>query len=208
MAEVGDPNPPEGTTSDDKVADPSNVQLEETVVQPVDVQPVDVQPVDVQPVDVQAVDVQAVDVQPVAAPEDDVQVADARGARGDMPLVLITGATGFIGMHILNELLMAGEYLVRAVVRDSNGEKQVAAVNPNARYPVEIVRGNIWGSGGFAGLLDDCSYIIHVTNPTLALLNRKLPEEEIIKKSGDVRYTKMRLLYDDSIDVRLLALLS
>ena len=46
----------------------------------------------------------------------DADAAAAVSAAGGPPRVLLTGATGLIGMHILNELLKAGKYLVRAFV--------------------------------------------------------------------------------------------
>ena len=159
---MGGPNPPEGDTSDTQVADHGNVQLEEA----------------------------ASDVKTGADPGD-VQPENIARVRGDQPLVLITGATGFIGMHILNELVQAEEYRVRAVVRDAKGEKLLGALHPQGRIPAEVVRANIWGHNGFTGLLADCSYIMHVTNPTMALLSRNLSEDDIVKQSAEVRYNEL-----------------
>ena len=162
MGEMGDPNPPEDDTSDAQVADHGNVQLEEA----------------------------ASDVNTGADPGG-VQPENIARVRGDQPLVLITGATGFIGMHILNELVQAGEYRVRAVVRDAKGVKQLESMHPQPRIQLDIVKANIRGHNGFTGLLADCSYIIHGTNPTLALLTRELSEDDIVRKSAEVRYIQL-----------------
>lgn len=63
--------------------------------------------------------------------------------------VFLTGATGFVGSHILNELLAAG-YDVRALTREqvpSNG--------------VEWVRGDLRDVGPFARSLRGCDYLVH-----------------------------------------------
>jgi dihydroflavonol-4-reductase len=63
--------------------------------------------------------------------------------------VFLTGATGFVGSHILTELLAAG-YDVRALARSatpSNG--------------VECVRGDLRDTGAFARSLRGCEFLIH-----------------------------------------------
>ena len=44
-----------------------------------------------------------------------------------MPTVLVTGATGFLGQHLLRELLATGAS-VRGLARSAEGEAAVAAV--------------------------------------------------------------------------------
>jgi dihydroflavonol-4-reductase len=63
--------------------------------------------------------------------------------------VFLTGATGFVGSHILTELLAAG-YDVRALTRaeaSSNG--------------VRWVLGDLRNVGAFAGALRGCDYVVH-----------------------------------------------
>ena len=64
-------------------------------------------------------------------------------------LVFLTGATGFVGAHILNELRAAG-YRVRALVR---GDAATAAD--------ETVHGNLERSGDLARAIDGCRYLVH-----------------------------------------------
>lgn len=64
--------------------------------------------------------------------------------------VFLTGASGFIGSHVLRELVDAG-YAVRALVRGhlhTNGD-------------VEIVRGDLRRPGEFARALEGCRYVVH-----------------------------------------------
>ena len=69
-------------------------------------------------------------------------------ARGDN--VFLTGATGFVGSHILREVLAEG-YAVRALVR-------TPLSGPG---DFTFVRGDLRDVGAFAHALDGCRYLIH-----------------------------------------------
>jgi dihydroflavonol-4-reductase len=64
--------------------------------------------------------------------------------------VFLTGATGFVGSHVLRELLAAG-YKVRALVR-----------NPDAKLRnCETVVGDLTRSGELVSALAGCRYLVH-----------------------------------------------
>ncbi len=70
-------------------------------------------------------------------------------SRGDR--VFLTGASGFVGAHVLRELLTAG-HTVRALVRSATPPKSEG---------VEWVEGDLRNVGGFVRELDACRYLVH-----------------------------------------------
>ena len=72
--------------------------------------------------------------------------------------VFLTGATGFVGAHVLRELLTAG-YRVRALVRGR------ALPPPASQLPrderLEVVEGDVRNAGAFARALEGCRYVVH-----------------------------------------------
>jgi dihydroflavonol-4-reductase len=66
--------------------------------------------------------------------------------------VFLTGASGFVGAHVLRALLAAG-YSVKALVRDDSH----IAFDDN----VEWTTGDLLRTGEFAHALDGCRYLVH-----------------------------------------------
>ena len=73
---------------------------------------------------------------------------------GDADPVFLTGATGFIGSHVLDALLDAG-YPVRALVRGEPGRL-------GSRPGVTPVSGDLARPGALTRELDGCRYLVHV----------------------------------------------
>ncbi len=67
--------------------------------------------------------------------------------------VFLTGATGFIGGHVLNELLAAG-YPVRALVRRRS-------LNSDLPRECEVVHGDLLRPGDLLESLRGCRYLVH-----------------------------------------------
>ena len=65
----------------------------------------------------------------------------------NMSRVLVTGASGFVAMHIVKELVESGKYIVRGTVRSLANEKKVKPLKDlcpeNAKYPLELVEADL-----------------------------------------------------------------
>jgi dihydroflavonol-4-reductase len=80
-------------------------------------------------------------------------------------IVFLTGASGFVGAHVLRELLGAG-YEIRALVRDPQRDRervfaQCGNVPRDVRERASLVAGDLRRTGDFAHELDGCRYLVH-----------------------------------------------
>ncbi|NNE44781.1 MAG: NAD(P)H-binding protein, partial [Gemmatimonadetes bacterium] len=103
-----------------------------------------------------------------------------------MSRVFLTGATGFVGGHVLRRLLEDGATTVTCLVRDPARLPAVdAAASPddaesaNPADRVRTVTGTLENPEAFADALADCDTVVH-----LAALTGKATEEEHFKASA------------------------
>jgi nucleoside-diphosphate-sugar epimerase len=103
-----------------------------------------------------------------------------------MSTVLVTGGSGFVGSHVILQLLAAG-HLVRTTVRSLAREDSVRAMLKNAGedpgerlafFAADLVRDDGW-SEAVAG----CDYVIHVASPIPAAAPKS--EDELIIPARD-----------------------
>lgn len=86
---------------------------------------------------------------------------------GKEDLVLVTGATGFIALHII-QLLQREGYRVRGTVRSLQNEaklKPLKSLCPDARHPLELVEADLTKDEGWRAAAEGCLYCIHVASP-------------------------------------------
>ncbi len=97
--------------------------------------------------------------------------------KGD--LVCVTGASGFIGAHVVDALLSAG-YAVRATVRDADDDSKTAQLRnlDGADERLEIVSADLMKPGSFDDAVADCPYVCHVA--ASVKLRAKDPQREIV----------------------------
>ena len=75
--------------------------------------------------------------------------------------VLVTGANGFLGRHLVAELLRRN-YSVRALARPETGQARSSAVLPSLKtLPLEYCEGDITQPATVAGAAEGCAAIIH-----------------------------------------------
>lgn len=88
------------------------------------------------------------------------------------PLVLVTGASGFIGSHTVKALLKRG-YRVRGTVRDPDNEGKVAHLKKisNDARDLELVQADLLDPlEKWVAIVSGCDYVLHIASP--------LPAEE------------------------------
>jgi dihydroflavonol-4-reductase len=86
----------------------------------------------------------------------------------DKPLVLVTGASGYIAMHCIVQLLEAG-YRVRGTLRSLNKEARLRKIFAeqveNADDRLEFVTANLMADDGWTAAAQDCTYVMHIASP-------------------------------------------
>ena len=105
------------------------------------------------------------------------------GVQGDSGTVLVTGASGYIGSHVVANLLSKG-MKVRATVRDSSDPERVGHLKS---LPVsdggglEIVEMDLLDSESVQRAVADCQSVIHTA--AVVVLKSKRAQEEIVDPS-------------------------
>jgi nucleoside-diphosphate-sugar epimerase len=101
--------------------------------------------------------------------------------------VLVTGASGFIAMHCVLQLLQAG-YRVRGTLRSPAREEKLRATfaqHTTAGDRLEFVTADLLSDDGWAAAVAGCRYVLHVASPTA---NPKDENEAIIPaRDGTLR---------------------
>ena len=117
-----------------------------------------------------------------------------------MDTVLVTGGSGFVGSHVILQLLNAG-YDVRTTVRSLKREPDVramlknAGVDPNERltfFPADLER-----DAGWPDAVTGCDYVIHVASPIPAAAPKT--EDELIRPARDGVLRVLRAARDGKV---------
>lgn len=110
------------------------------------------------------------------------------------PTVLVTGASGFIGLHCVLQLLEQG-YRVRGTVRSEGRAhelRKAMEVNADADLAkqLEIVEADLTRDEGWADAMRGCTYVLHVASPFPSQTPEH--EDELIRpaKEGTLRVLK------------------
>ena len=90
--------------------------------------------------------------------------------------VLVTGASGFIALHCVKQLLEAG-YRVRGTIRTPAREASLRATlakHLEADDRLSFVEANLDSDDGWAAAAEGCRYVLHVASP----LPKEAPKHE------------------------------
>jgi nucleoside-diphosphate-sugar epimerase len=107
--------------------------------------------------------------------------------------VLVTGGTGFVGLHVVHQLLLKG-YKVKTTVRNLNRKDEVFDALKNAGIKsvddLEFVKADLLKDDNWDEAANGCDYVIHVASP-MSAANPK-DENEVIRPAveGTMRVLK------------------
>ncbi|XP_065899103.1 uncharacterized protein [Dysidea avara] len=99
--------------------------------------------------------------------------------REDVPLVLVTGASGYIATHVIQQLLSSGNYRVRGTIRSLKNEERVKALKelvPGAKYSLELCEAELEDKESWVLAVKGCTYVFHIAAPVPPVIPRD-PDE-------------------------------
>lgn len=101
-------------------------------------------------------------------------------------MVLVTGASGYVGSHCIKQLLEAGEYRVRGTIRSLKNEAICQGLNslvPDAKFPLQLVEADLLVEESWKNAVNGCTYVLHVASPFF--VERPKNEDELMKPAVD-----------------------
>ena len=89
-------------------------------------------------------------------------------AEADAPLVLVTGASGYIATHLIKQLQTQGKCRVRGTVRSLKNEdkvKELKGLVPDAIHPLELVEAELNDEECWKAAVQGCTFVYHLASP-------------------------------------------
>jgi len=102
-------------------------------------------------------------------PEVTIDVATAKPVVDEsVPLVLVSGASGYVATHTIQQLLLSGNYRVRGTVRSLKNEEKLKPLRqlvPDAKYPLELCEADLQNKESWIPVVKGCKYVLHIASP-------------------------------------------
>ncbi len=114
------------------------------------------------------------------------------------PLVLVTGASGYVATHIVQQLLEAG-YKVRGTVRSLQNEKKVGPLRslcPAAQHNLELTEADLLDPDCWIKAVRGCSYVLHLASPVSVNWEDYGKDEDFIKPAVEGTLSVLRACRD------------
>ena len=80
----------------------------------------------------------------------------------DLPVVVVTGASGYVASHVIIALLATGRYRVRGTLRSAANSANLTHFPGGA---VEYFEANLMSDQGWEAAMKGASYLLHVASP-------------------------------------------
>jgi nucleoside-diphosphate-sugar epimerase len=116
-------------------------------------------------------------------------------------LVLVTGGSGFVAIHCIDQLLRAG-YDVRTTVRSLTREPEVRAMLRNAGTPrqeaLAFAATDLTQDKGWPEALAGCRFVLHVASPFPASVPKH--EDELIRPAREGALRVLRAARDSGVE--------
>src|SRR5205814_2295437 len=112
------------------------------------------------------------------------------------PLILVTGATGYIAGHCIRELLEHG-YRVRGTVRslaDPKKTEHLRRMGAELGTTIDLVEADLTSDRGWREAVAGCTYVQHVASPFPAEVPKD--ENELIRPAVDGALRVLRACAD------------
>ncbi len=88
--------------------------------------------------------------------------------RDESELVLVTGASGYIATHIVQQLLQLN-YRVRGTVRSLSNKQKVEPLhnlcNTKPKHALELVEADLNDETSWIEAVKGCTYVLHTASP-------------------------------------------
>eukprot|EP00124_Ichthyophonus_hoferi_P002195 Ihof_evm2s140 gene=Ihof_evmTU2s140 len=109
---------------------------------------------------------------------------DSSKMNSSKPVVLVTGASGFIACHIVKQLLESKKYQVRGTVRGLTeaNEKRVAPLRDLALstgQELNLVEADLLNESSWTKAVEGCDYVLHTASPFVLVSNAD--EDKVVK---------------------------
>jgi len=99
------------------------------------------------------------------------------GSEEQKKTVCVTGASGFIAAHLVQQLLEQG-YRVKATVRGTSEKYGYLTSLPNADANLELVQADLEVAGAFDEVVKGCNVVMHTASPYI--VNVKNPQTDLV----------------------------
>ncbi|MBF6594841.1 MAG: aldehyde reductase [Thermaceae bacterium] len=104
----------------------------------------------------------------------------------DSSTVLVTGASGFVATHCIQQLLQQG-HKVRGTLRSLDKEAALRKALGDIGYGLEFVQADLQNDQGWNKAVEGCAYVLHVASPFPSNIPKHEDELIIPAREGTLR---------------------